>query len=216
MTPPVLYSLRLCPYAMRARLGLLLAKQAVLLRDVVLSNKPSEMLAASSKGTVPLLVFEHGQVIDESLDIMLWALQQNDPGQLLHPDNPQALGLMLELIKRNDHEFIDKLKKYKAAARYKDSNQSHYRRQCEGFIGQLEQRLTAHGFFFGQTASLADYALLPFIRQFARVDRQWYLQAPYPNLRRWLNIHLQSPIYTKALAKYPRWLDSREDIVFAL
>jgi glutathione S-transferase len=203
---------------MRARLALLLAQKTVLLRDVVLNNKPVEMLAASCKEkgkvTVPLLVFEQGEVIDESLDIMLWALHENDPQQLLCPDDPQALPLMLALIQRNDHDFIAQLKQYKAAARYKDASQEYCRRQCEPFIAELEQRLTASAFFFGERASLADYALLPFIRQFARVDRQWYIKAPYPNLQRWLNSQLQSAIFTKVLAKYPLWLDKREERLF--
>lgn len=222
MTLPVLYSLRLCPYAMRARFGLLLAKQQVLLRDVVLTEKPDEMLVTSARGTVPVLAFgqaleapfDYQKVIDESLDIMLWALQQNDPQQLLHPDEPQALPAMLELINTNDDVFIDRLKKYKSAARYKDETQDQCRQECQPFIAQLEQRLTAQPFFFGQTLSLADYALLPFVRQFAKVDRKWFNQAPYPNLRQWLDNHLQSPLYTRALAKYPRWLDNRAQIVF--
>jgi glutathione S-transferase len=200
---------------MRARLSLLLAEQTVRLRDIVLTDKPSEMLAASSKGTVPLLVFEQGKVIEESLDIMLWALHLNDPQNLLYADNPETLPLMLELINTNDNEFISQLKKYKCAARYKDDDEAYHRQHCEQFILHLEQRLTTHRYFMGDTLSLADYAILPFIRQFAKVDRKWYLSAPYPNLQRWLNQHLQSPLYTKALAKYPRWSQDNQDTLFA-
>lgn len=216
---PILYSLRQCPYAMRARIGLLLARQTVLLRDIVMKNKPPEMLAASQKATVPVLVLEGAangvaKVIDESLDIMLWALHQSDPQNVLYSDHAEVLPQMLELINRYDNEFVGRLKKYKAAARYRDDNEVDYREQCHDGIVYLEQHLTANPFLFGDKPALADYAILPFIRQFSRVDRKWFQQAPYPNLQRWLNSHLQSPLYTKAMAKYPIWLEHRKDILF--
>jgi len=214
MPPPILYSLRRCPYAMRARMAILLAKQTVLLRDIIIKNIPAEMLAVSAKARVPVLVFANGSVIDESLDIMIWALQQNDPDNLLYTDRPDALSAMLALIKRNDNEFVDNLQKYKVATRHHDLAKRYYRQQCERFIVNLEQRLSEHEFFIGDNLSLADYAILPFIRQFSRVERQWYLQAPYPNLRHWLNEHLQNPLFTKVMSKYPRWLDNRQNIFF--
>lgn len=214
MPLPLIYSLRRCPYCMRARLGLLLAKQPVMLRDVVIKNLPTEMLTVSPKGTVPVLVLDDSSVIDESLDIMIWALNQNDPNNLLLSGQPNALPAMLTLINRNDNEFVFSLEKYKVAARYHDTTEGYYRQQCELFICHLEQRLTDQNFFMGNRPSLTDYALLPFIRQFSRVDRRWYLKAPYPNLQRWLGIHYQNPLYSKAMTKYPRWLDNHEDILF--
>ena len=214
MSLPILYSLRQCPYAMRARLGLLLAKQSVMLRDIVMNNIPSEMLAVSAKGSVPVLLFDDLSVIDESLDIMTWALKKNDPDNLLYNNEPNTYEEMIDLIHRNDGEFVEALNKYKAASRYHDVDEVSCREQCEGFISYLEQCLTKHDFFFGVTPSLADYAILPFIRQFSRVDRKWYLQAPYKNLQRWLERHYQNPIFSKAMTKYPQWLDNKESILF--
>ncbi|MCW8900271.1 MAG: glutathione S-transferase [Gammaproteobacteria bacterium] len=214
MSYPILYSLRQCPYAMRARISLLLAKQTVLLRDIVMKNIPSEMLAVSPKGTVPVLLFDDSSVIEESIDIMTWALKQNDPSNLLRSHQPNDYQEMFELIKRNDNEFIEALNKYKAAARYHDAAESTYRRQCEPFITYLEECLTRHDYLIGATPSLADYAILPFIRQFSRVDRKWYLQAPYPKLQHWLEQHYQNPIFSKAMTKYPQWLDNKESILF--
>ncbi len=214
MPLPILYSLRQCPYAMRARMGLLLAKQSVILRDIVMKNIPTQMLAASPKGKVPVLVFNDSSVIDESLDIMLWALKQNDPNNLLYKHEPDALENMLSLISRNDNEFVDALKKYKAAARYHDNNIESARNQCESFISHLEENLTNHHYIMGESLSLVDYAILPFIRQFSRVDRKWYTHAPYPKLRQWLEKHYQDPIFAKTMTQYSQWLDSNAVVIF--
>ncbi len=204
---------------MRARMGLLLAKQQVLLRAIVLKDKPAELLTASPKGTVPILMVNAAQtdsnlLIEESLEIMLWALAQNDPNNLLYSEDPNALPAMLALNHTSDTTFRDWLKKYKCAARYHDECEVEYRKHCETFINDLEQRLTRHTYLMGDTLSFADYAILPFIRQFAKVDRKWYLQAPYPKLQLWLNNHLQSPLFSKTMAKYPLWLENREDCLF--
>jgi glutathione S-transferase len=199
---------------MRARLGLLLASQSVMLRDIVMKDIPAELFAASAKGSVPVLVFADSSVIDESLDIMLWALNQSDPNNLLYREQVAALQEMLILINRNDNEFVEALKKYKAAARYHDSAEITCRQQCGPFIETIEERLTKHDFVMGTTPSLADFAILPFIRQFSRVDRKWYLHSPYPNLRRWLERQYQNPVFSKAMVQYPLWLDSRTSILF--
>lgn len=214
MSLPILYSLRQCPYAMRARLGLLLAKQPFMLRDIVMKNIPAEMLAVSAKGTVPVLVLDDSTVIDESLDVMIWALKKNDPDNLLYKNKPNTYDNMLALIKRNDTEFVETLNKYKAASRYHDSNETACRQQCESFIGYLEQCLNQHKFFMGESPSLVDYAILPFIRQFSRVDRKWFSQAPYPKLQCWLEKHYQNPLFSKAMKKYPQWLESKEKVLF--
>lgn len=216
MSLPILYSLHQCPYAMRARIGLLLAKQPVLLRDIVMTNIPDEMFAASPKGEVPTLVLNDSSVIDESLDIMIWALKQSDPSNLLYSHKENAFEEMLTIISRNDNEFVEALKKYKAASRYHDPEEELYRQQCEPFISHLENSLTVHDYIFGNTPSLADYAILPFIRQLSRVDRKWFVQAPYPNLQHWLESHYQNLIFSKAMTKYPRWLDTKEEIVFGV
>ena len=217
---PILYSLQHCPYAMRARLGILLAQQSVLIRAVVTKNKPAEMLALSPKGTVPVLVINHADcsdvpqqkttVIDESIDIMLWALKRNDPQGLLWAADPRQLELMLELITKNDKYFKPQLEAYKLAKRFHKESEVEDRQRCEGFIAELERKLEKNHYLIGDRASLADFALLPFVRQFARVDRKWYVQSPYPKCRDWLNRHLQTPLYTKAMAHYPLWLESQE------
>ncbi|MFT6249261.1 MAG: glutathione S-transferase [Cognaticolwellia sp.] len=210
---------------MRARIAIFKSHQPVALRDVVLSDKPPEMILASAKATVPILVISQTdnsiskenakcQVIDESLDVMLWALNSADPNDLLHRDSPEVLTQMLAFITEFDVEFKRCLEAYKCAKRYHETNIDECRAACEHYIQMLELRLTAHKFLSSERESLLDIALLPFIRQFARIERQWYLQSPYPNLKAWLNNYLQSPMFTKVMAKYPLWLDSAEKVVF--
>jgi len=220
MSLPVLYSLRNCPYAMRARLAIYRSKQPIELRDIVLKNKPPEMLVASPKGTVPILVLASSKVIDESLEVMLWALNESDPDNLLRksaspvPDTKQLLPDMLQLINQFDVEFKTCLEQYKCAKRYHESNLNECRQACEVYIRNLEQRLTEHAFIMDEHESLADIALLPFIRQFARIERQWYLQSDYVHVKQWLNRYLQSPLFTKVMAKYPLWNENSEVDVF--
>jgi glutathione S-transferase len=213
MTLPILYSLRHCPYAMRARLGILRSQIPILLRPIVLKDKPADMLAASPKGTVPVLIVDDTTVIDESLDVMLWALNKNDPDDLLLSHDPSLAAEMLALVARNDNEFIDALDQYKCTKRYHDDGEVECRSQCEVFILHLEQRLDKYQFLMGESPSLADYAILPFVRRFARVDRLWYRQAPYPKLRQWLNAHLQSKLFSKVMTEYPLWLESKAEVV---
>ena len=178
------------------------------------------MLAISPKGTVPILIIDHTEcvdnqlhkatVIDESIEIMLWALKLNDPQNLLQAEDSSKLNAMLELIWRNDKKFKPNLEVYKLAKRFHKESEVTDRQSCEAFVAELERKLETGHYLMGDQASLADYALLPFVRQFARVDRKWYLQSPYPRLRDWLNRHLQMPLYTKAMTKYPLWLDNRE------
>jgi glutathione S-transferase len=217
MALPTLYSLQNCPYAMRARLAILLAKQTVILRAIVLQNKPAEMLALSPKGTVPVLVLEaEGEkcVIDESLEIMLWALKRSDPENLLYSPDADALVEMLQIINEYDDQFILMLEQYKRARRFHSNDEDHCRQLCEPFIQRLEYRLSQQEFLMGSTPSLLDYALLPFIRQFSRVNRSVYLQGPYIHLQRWLNYHMQSRLFSKAMFKYPLWLDNHEEFLF--
>ena len=213
-TLPLLYSLQHCPYAMRARMGLLMAKQQVKLRAITMKNKPEGMLKLSPKGTVPVLVLpdsqnaysSDSQVIDESLDIMLWALHQNDPEDLLHKENPEHLIEMLALVRRNDKEFKPQLEIYKKSKRFRTGAEIEERQKCEVFIAELEERLTS-GYFVGEKPGLIDYALIPFVRQFSRVNKAWFKQAPYPLLRNWIEQQMQTRLYAKAMEKYPLWLD---------
>ncbi|WP_394203725.1 glutathione S-transferase [Shewanella waksmanii] len=210
---PILYSFRRCPYAMRARLGLLLGKQQVQLREIILKYKPQAMLDASPKGTVPVLILNSGEVIDESLDIMLWSLQQHDPDNLLLAGTPKQ-ELAQALIATNDNQFKPWLDKYKYADRHPEHDESYYRQQGESFIAQLESLLRKQDNLLGSSASIADFAIFPFIRQFAHVDRNWFFAADYPNVQRWLTAHINSEIFTQAMQKYPQWLDDPSVITF--
>jgi glutathione S-transferase len=182
-----------------------------------MQNKPPEMLTLSPKGTVPVLVLDTENaktVIDESLDIMLWALNLNDPENFLYSQDADVLVEMLQIINDNDEDFKPKLEKYKRAKRFHGDDEEECRLLCEPFIQSLEHRLSQHQFLMGSTPSLLDYALLPFIRQFSRVNRQLYLHGPYTHLQQWLDHHLQSRLFSKAMTKYPLWLDNREECIF--
>lgn len=211
----ILYSLQNCPYAIRARFALFKAQQTVLIRAVKLNNKPQEMLTASPKGCVPVLVINGKIIIEESLELMLWALSQQDPQELLHSENSHALSQMLALINDFETQFIPALEAYCCAKRYHEDSLECCRVTCEITLQQLEKRLSTHTFLFSNNESLLDIALFPFLRKFARVERQWYLQSPYPKLRDWLARYLQSPIFTKVMAKHELWLENKRDIYFS-
>jgi len=199
---------------MRARLAILKSQQTVLIRAIVMKNKPAEMLALSPKGTVPVLVLgtePSTQVIDESLDIMLWALNLSDPDNLLYAEDAKALPEMLAIINKNDQQFKPNLERYKRAKRFHGDDEEECRLQCEPFIQTLEQRLSQHPFLMGSTPSLLDFALLPFVRQFSRVNRQHYRDESYTHLQKWLKQHLQSQLFAKAMLQYPLWLETYEE-----
>jgi len=212
---PVLYSLRNCPYAMRARMAIYVSGQAVLLRDIVLSDKPAHMLQVSPKGTVPVLVLQNGEVLDQSLEIMMWAFGQGDPSNYLMSDGPNTQAEMLSLIALFDTEFKLCLEHYRSAKRYHDESVLEHRLACEQYLQMLEQKLSQHLYLMSDNPSLADLAIVTFIRQLARVERQWYLQSPYPNIRKWLNGFLQGRMFSKVMTKYPLWLAAKPLIVFA-
>jgi len=199
---PVLYSFRRCPYAMRARLAITTAQITVELREIELSNKPEALLLASPKGTVPVLQLQNTDVIDESLDIMFWALQQHDPEHWLKNSKIQQAK---ELILWNDGEFKYYLDRYKYADRYPERCELEYRQQGQLFLGELERRLNQQSFLCGNHFALADAAILPFIRQFAAVDSVWFEESPYPALQQWLNRFLSSHLFDKVMTKYPIW-----------
>jgi glutathione S-transferase len=203
---------------MRARIAIFKAQQQVVVREVNLNNKPVEMITASAKGTVPILVLGDelapATVIEESVDVMLWALTENDPDNLLSKHDPTALAKMLKLISQFDDEFKTCLNAYKCAKRYRENNITECRQACEGYIKVLEKRLATNKgqqpYIMSAQESLADIALLPFIRQFAKVERQWYQQSPYPKVRQWLNHYLQSAMFTKVMARHVLWEKNSE------
>ena len=197
MTRPILYSFRRCPYAMRARLALQSAGVGSELREILLRDKAPEFLAASPKGTVPVLVTQGG-VIEESLDIMRWALSQNDPeGWLDMPPEGNAL------IEEADGPFKTALDRYKYATRY-DSDPMEERERGATFLHDLDRRLTTP-FLFGDTPGLADRAIQPFVRQFANTDRAWFDAQDWPNLYRWFTRFLNDPDFLSVMQKYPVW-----------
>ncbi|NMZ03605.1 glutathione S-transferase [Pseudomonas proteolytica] len=200
MSEALLYSFRRCPYAMRARMALRYCAVAVEIVEVSLKAKPAQMLALSPKGTVPVLNVG-GQVIDESLAIMRWALALNDPEDWLLKDDPAAQGLMAGLIEENDLVFKVHLNRYKYAERYPEQPVEHYRAEGEVFLRRLEALLAQRDYLLADHLSLADVALAPFVRQFAHVDREWFADAPYPRLQQWLERFLASALFTGVMAK---------------
>ncbi|WP_373951301.1 glutathione S-transferase [Vibrio pomeroyi] len=211
---PILYSLRRCPYAMRGRMGIALSEQKVLLREIVTKDKPSELLASSPKGTVPVLVLPQGKIIEQSIEVMIWALEQNDPQNLMRSSEPELNQEILELIARNDNEFIGHLEKYRASVRYRNVDTEQRRKACEGFISELESKLAQHEYLFGDTPSVADFAVMPFVSQFVRVEKKWFVQSEYQNVGRWLRAHLDSKLYTQVMKQYPLWNETKQDCIF--
>lgn len=204
MTPPLLYSFRRCPYAIRARLALWKVGLSCELREVVLRDKPPSLLAYSPKATVPVLVLDDGTVIDESLDVMLWALNRSDPDGWLTP-SAGTLDDMCKLIAVNDGEFKGHLDRYKYPDRYEGVDPLFHRAEAERFLADLDARLKEHGGLFGPQFSLADWAIGPFIRQFANTNRAWFEETPYETLRDWLEQFLDTPLFQSVMDKYPQW-----------
>lgn len=208
---PLLYSFRRCPYAMRARLGLLFAEVPVALREIVLKNKPAPMLTISPKGTVPVLQLSEGRVIEESREIMEWALAQQDLQGLL---DSETLSQAQALIDTNDNEFKHWLDRYKYADRHVEMTQTEYRQQGEVFLQVLEELLSQNAYLLGDKPSLADIGIMPFVRQFAHVDRKVFYALPYPNLQQWLQHWLEHPIFLQAMTKFTPWQEGDDLVVF--
>ena len=212
-----LYSFRRCPYAMRARLAIVLAELKVELREIVLKNKPAQMLAISPKGTVPVLELvetdgSSRRVIEESRDILQWALEQHDPQAVLdvEPASAQAL------IEQNDNEFKHWLDRYKYSDRYPELSQLEYRERGELFLQVLETLLAKHRYLLGNTISSADIGIMPFVRQFAHVDQEVFYQLPYPHLQQWLRDWLQHPAFQQVMVKLPAWQEGDQAVVFPI
>lgn len=196
---PILYTFRRCPYAMRARLALLCANQNVIVREIELKNKPDAMLSISPKGTVPVLQLPSGQIIEESLDIMTWVHhgwmeEQKWQWQPTH-----------EWVVINDKAFKPCLDRYKYFERYPEHSQEEYRKLCFPFLTQLEQQLQQSRYLLGEQPSFIDLAIMPFIRQFAGVNREWFDQSPFPALVKWLDNWLATDLFKKAMVKYQVW-----------
>lgn len=212
---PVLYSFRRCPYAMRARLAIASAGLECELREVVLRDKPQAMLDASPKGTVPVLVLPDVSVIDESLDVMLHALKTRDPEGWLSPEEA-GLNAMLDLIAACDGPFKHDLDRYKYENRYADEGavSEDHRKSGSAFLSVLDRRLADRSQLFGERVSLADMAVMPFVRQFANTDRDWFDDQPWPHLQAWLKSHLESPRFKAVMPKFAQWTAEAEPVRF--
>lgn len=201
MALPILYSYRRCPYAMRARMAIWAATIQVEVREISLREKPSHLLQISPKGTVPVLQLSDSTVLEQSLDIMQWALAQNDPKGWLNAD-PEAVNALITI---NDGDFKKALDHYKYPDRYPEHTQAFYREQGEQFLQRLETALAQHDYLLGDKPSIADVAIFPFIRQFAAVDAEWFASSPYPKLRVWLERWLESTLFAEVMQKFPTY-----------
>lgn len=200
---PILYSFRRCPYAMRARMTLLVGATPYTHREVLLREKPTAMLAASPKGTVPVLVYGEGAVIDESIDIMRWALAQHDPeGWLLRDDT--------ELVAEFDDAFKHHLDRYKYAGRY-DADPLAHRAAGLAMLAGLDARLAEHDYLAGAERGFVDVALFPFVRQFAGVDPDWFAARAPTRVRQWLTVLTGSQLFAQTMVRFPPWVETISD-----
>ena len=208
---PILYSFRRCPYAMRARMAVMQSGVTCELREVVLRDKPAAMLELSPKGTVPVLQLPGGTVLEESLDIMHWALTANDPGNWLDTADAPA-----DLISQLDGTFKSALDRYKYSVNHPERPQSDYREEGAEFLALLEAKLAANGGagLCAPRITFADIAVFPFVRQFAFVDKSWFDEAPYPLLQTWLSARLDSGLFLSVITKYPAWKPGSDALLF--
>ncbi len=203
---PILYSFRRCPYAMRARMALSIAQTPVRLREILLKDKPAEMLAASPKGTTPVLI-DGDEIIDESLDVMAWALAKRDPEDWLAHDGNV-------LVAENDGAFKHHLDRYKYSTRYDGADREAHRDEAMAFIEKLEVRLAASAYLNGDKRTLPDIAIFPFVRPFRIADEAWFNAAPVPHVQAWLKGLMASDLFQSVMKKYPLWKETGEEVRF--
>ena len=204
---PILYSFRRCPYAMRARMAIGSSGVSVELREVVLRDKPAEMLEVSPKGTVPVLVLADGRVIDESLDIMRWALWQNDPDNWLARAEPA-------LVAMNDGPFKAALDRYKYPHRYEITDAEPHRQEGWRTLSELETRLADQAYLAGESPGFADIAIFPFVRQFAATDPIWFNRHAAKPLKRWLAALTTVPLFETIMQRFPKWQAGDPEVIF--
>jgi glutathione S-transferase len=205
---PILYSFRRCPYAMRARMAVAVSRVQVELREVVLRDKPTEMLEVSPKATVPVLALPDGAVLEESVDIMHWALGQNDPENWLAHIDP-------DLIAANDGPFKQALDRYKYPHRYGLPDGLEHRDAALGHIARLNDLLATAPYLGGVSLGFTDIALFPFVRQFAATDHPWFDARPLPAVQNWLTGLLQSGLFARIMTRYPQWRAGDPQTIFS-
>ena len=204
---PRLYSFRRCPWAIRARMALAHTQISVELREILLSERPDELYAISSKGTVPVLELEDGQVIDESFDIIMWALNQTNTDWMeINPDQ------QLKMIHANDHEFKPWLDKYKYHQRHPEHTKEYYQDQCDAFLSNYNEILKMQPYLIGEKIQLLDVAVFPFVRQFAFVDLQ-YFETKYFNLNQWVLARKDSGLFNSIMDKYIQWEPDHDPMI---
>ena len=194
---------------MRARLALRVSGVVYEHREVALKAKPAAMLAISPKGTVPVLCITTGAVLEESLDIMLWALQQRDPEGWL-PASPEAWALTQADIDLNDGEFKAHLDRYKYPHRFGLPDGLSHREQGAELLMRWQDRLQHQVYLSGQHWGLLDACVAPFVRQFARTDRAWFDAQPWPHLAQWLMAFENSEDFLAVMHKYPLWVSPQD------
>ena len=199
---------------MRARLSLAVSTQSCELREIVLRDKPAEMLALSAKATVPVLQLTDGHVLEESLDIMRWALGCHDPQHWLNPQQGSDQE-MTTLIAANDGPFKNHLDRYKYAPRYEEGTDPLAHRELAAVhLRALNERLSDQGQLFGSLPCLADFAIFPFVRQFANTDRDWFDAQPMAHLQVWLAGHFDSVLFQTVMHKFSVWAPGDAEVVF--
>ena len=214
MTEAILYSFRRCPYAMRARLAIAYSGIQVELREVVLKDKPASLIEISPKATVPVLLTAEQTVIEESIEIMEWALLQNDSENWFQQLSEQQKEQGKALITDNDGKFKYYLDRYKYADRFPEHSELYYREQGELFLQKLEELLHQHRYLLDEQITWTDMAILPFIRQFASVDKAWFDNAHYPKLQNWLQQFLDSELFKSIMPKFKQWHESDKAVLF--
>ena len=197
---PILYSFRRCPFAIRARCALAYSRIGYYHREILLKERPSKLFELSSKGTVPILELKEGIILDESIDIMIWAISfRDDLGWFENNKSSQ-----LEMIKINDNDFKYWLDKYKYHSRHPEKSKEYYRGKCSVIIDKYENIFKGSKFLFGEKCSLSDVAIFPFIRQFSFVNKIWF-QGSFKRTNQWLNFFIESDEFNFIMKKYYVW-----------
>ena len=203
MTLPILYSFRRCPYAMRGRLAIARAGVQVELREILLRDKAPQFLDISPKGTVPVLVLPNGQVIEESYDVMNWALGEGGA-------TPQER----ELVQKCDTDFKPWLDRFKYPNKFEDTTREQAIANAGLYLDQLEKRLQNNAFLFGEIRGFADIGIAPFVRQFAHVDRDWFLGTKWKRVISWYQEFIEWNGFKDIMVKYQKWESGDDAIVF--
>ena len=193
---------------MRARMALRYAGVDVEIREISLREKPQSMLLASPKGTVPVLIQPNGQVIEQSLEIMDWALNQRDVDDWVLRSSSELKSHAAALIAENDGPFKQALDRYKYADRYPEFPMEHYRAQGELFLKHLEELLSYHHYLLRDQLAQVDIAIFPFVRQFSMVDEHWFDATHYSKLKVWLSNLKDSQLFNDIMQKHPVWQDA--------